>query len=89
MKAEYDFKHAQRGRYHRGRPTLEGSGVQRMHPRVVNVSFDFTQEVAAALRKLRATGLFGNSVDCSSIAEELLRRSLLDPAIAPFWRDPR
>lgn len=63
-------------------------GVQVMHPRVVNVSFDVTQEVAAALRALRDTGLYGNGVDCASIAEELLRKALLDPAVLPYWRKP-
>ena len=55
----------------------------------LNVSFDVTQEVAAALQALRATGLFGNGVDCASIAEELLRKALLDPTIVPYWRKPR
>jgi hypothetical protein len=59
-----------------------------MHPRIVNVNFDVTQEVAAALRALRDTGLFGNGVDCASVAEELLRRALLDPEILPYWRKP-
>lgn len=54
----------------------------------LNVSFDVTQEVAAALNALRATGLFGNGVDCSSIAEELLRKALLDPTVVPHWRKP-
>lgn len=74
------------GRFAKTFPTLEGRGVQRMHPRVINVSFDVTQEVAAALRALRDTGLFGNGVDCASIAEELLRKVLLDPAVLPYWR---
>jgi hypothetical protein len=69
-------------------PTLEGQGVQAMHPRVVNVSFNVTQEVAAALRALRDTGLYGNGVDCASIAEELLRKALLDPAVLPYWWKP-
>ncbi len=55
---------------------------------MLNVSFDVTQEVVAALNALRHTGLFGNGVDCASIAEELLRRALLDPAIAPYWKKP-
>lgn len=59
-----------------------------MHPRIVNVSFDVTQEVAAALRALRDTGLWGNGVDCASVAEELLRRALLDPEILSHWRKP-
>lgn len=66
---------------------LEGHSVQEMHPRIVNVSFDVTQEVAAALRALRDTGLFGNGVDCASIAEELLRKALLDPQVLPYWQN--
>lgn len=89
MKKEYDFKNARRGRFYRGGVPLEGKGVQTMHPRVVNVSFDVTQEVAAALRALRGTGFFGNGVDCASVAEELLRRALLDPMIQPYWRKPQ
>ena len=88
MKKEYDFKNAKRGRFAKKFPTLEGRGVQRMHPRIVNISFDVTQEVAAALRALRDTGLFGNGVDCASIAEELLRRALLDPQVVAYWRKP-
>lgn len=86
MKKEYDFKTARRGRFAKTAPTLEGRGVQRMHPRVVNVSFDVTQDVASALRALRDTGLFGNGVDCASVAEELLRKALLDPTVLPYWR---
>jgi hypothetical protein len=86
MKKEYDFKNARRGRFAKKAPTLEGRGIQRMHPRIVNVSFDVTQEVAAALRALRDTGLFGNGVDCASVAEELLRKVLLDPTVLPYWR---
>ena len=56
MKKEYDFKGARRGLLAKKFPTLEGRGVQTMHPQVVNVSFDVTQEVAAALRALRGTG---------------------------------
>jgi hypothetical protein len=77
-----------RGYFAKKFPTLEGRGVQRMHPRIVNVSFDVTQEVAAALRALRDTGLFGNGVDCASVAEELLRGALRDPAVLPYWRTP-
>ena len=88
MKKEYDFKNAKRGRFTKKSPTLEGRGVQHMHPRVINVSFHVTQEVAAALRALRDTGLYGNGVDCASVAEELLRRALLDPTIVPYWRKP-
>jgi hypothetical protein len=75
MKKQYDFKKAQRGHFAKKFPTLE-------------VSFNVTQEIAAALRALRATGLFGNGVDCASIAEELLRRALLDPNVAAYWRKP-
>jgi hypothetical protein len=62
------------------RTKLKGKGVQ-----IVNVSFDVTQEVAGALRALRDTGLFGGG-DCATVAEELLRRALLDPAVAAYWR---
>lgn len=86
MKKEYDFKGAKRGKLAGKFPKLDGRGVQRMRPRIVNVSFDVTQEVAAALRALRDTGLFGNGVDCASVAEELLRRVLLDPNLLPHWR---
>ena len=88
MKKEYDFKKARRGRFAGKFPKLEGRGVQRMHPRIVNVSFDVTQEVAAALRALRDTGFYGSGVDCASVAEELLRRALLDPEIVPHWHVP-
>ncbi len=81
-----NFRGAKRGSVAKKVPKLEGKGVQAMHPRIVNVSFDVTQEVAAALRALRDTGLYGNGVDCASVAEELLRRALLDPAILPYWR---
>jgi hypothetical protein len=85
MKKEYDFKGAKRGRC--AIPALDGrKGVRQMRPRVVNVSFDVTQEVAAALRALRDTGFFGNGCDCASVAEELLRKALLDPAVVAFWR---
>lgn len=86
MKAEYDFSGAERGRFAKKFPTLEGRGVQHKHPRIVNVSFDVTQEVAAALRALRDTGLFGYAPDCASVAEELLRRALRDPEIARYWQ---
>lgn len=87
MKKEYDFKNARRGRFAK-HLSLESKGVQTMHPRVVNVSFNVTQEVAAALRSLRATGFLGNGVDCASVAEELLRKALLDPSVLPYWRKP-
>lgn len=83
MKSPANKKQRQRGRFLI--PPLEGSGVQKMHPRVVNVSFDVTQEVARALRILRDTGLFGNGADCASVAEELLRAALLRPDILHFW----
>ena len=76
MKKQHDFKKSPLGRFAKKFPTL-------------NVSFDITQEVAAALQTLRATGLFGNGVDCASIAEELLRKALLDPTIVPHWKKPR
>lgn len=75
-----------RGRVAKKFPSLEGRGVQRMHPRVVPVSFEVTQEVAAALRALRDTGFFGNGVDCSSVAEELLRGALLEPTVLRYWQ---
>lgn len=68
---------------------FDGEGVQTMHPRCINLSFEITQEVAAALRALRDTGLWGNGGDCASVAEELLRRALLDPEIAAYWREKK
>lgn len=65
-----------------------GAQTQTMCPPVVNVSFDVTQEVAAALRALRGTGFFGNGVDCASVAEELLHKALRDPSVLPYWRKP-
>ena len=82
------MKRVKRGRFLNPASKLEGEGVQGMQPRVVNVSFDVTQPVAAALRTLRDTGLFGNGCDCASVAEELLRRVLLDPEVAKHWRKP-
>jgi hypothetical protein len=82
------LKKAQRGRFAKVFPKLEGHGIQEMHPRIVHVSFDVTQEVAAALRALRDTGFYGSGVDCASVAEELLRRALLDPEILAHWRIP-
>lgn len=73
MNKPHDVKKSRLGRFAKKFPTL-------------NVSFDVTQEVATALNALRATGLFGNGVDCASIAEELLRKALLDPTIVPYWR---
>jgi len=89
MKKQYDFKGAKRGRFAKKSPTLEGRGVQTWHPRVINVSFYVSQEVAAALRALRGTGLYGNGVDCASVAEELLRHALLDPKVLAYWQKPR
>jgi hypothetical protein len=83
-KKKHSAKKVRRGRFAAKLPRLEGRGVQWMHPRVVNVSFEVTQEVAASLRALRDTGLFG--VDCAAVAEELLRLALRDEAILPFWR---
>lgn len=88
LNKHYDFKGGKRGRSAKKLSALNGRGVQIMHPRIVNVSFDVSQEVAAALRALRDTGLYGNGVDCASIAEELLRKALLDPTILPHWRKP-
>ena len=78
----------QRGRFAKDAPTLEKRGVQQMHPRVINLNFGITQEVAAALRALRDTGFFGNGVDCASVAEELLRKALFDPSVLTYWRKP-
>ena len=82
-------KLTKRGAFAKKFPTLDGHGVQPMHPRIVHVGFYVTQEVAAALRALRGTGIFGNGVDCASIAEELLRRALLDPQVLPYWQKSR
>ena len=61
-------------------------GRERAAKDVVNhVSFDVTQEVGAALRSLRDTGLFGAG-DCASVAEELLRWALRQPAVSEFWK---
>lgn len=54
----------------------------------LTVSVDVTQEVAAALNALRATGFYGNGVDCASVAEELLRLALRHPEIVPHWHVP-
>ena len=56
--------------------------------KLVNVNFYTTQQVAAALRRLRDTGLFGNGYDCATVAEELLRWALQQPDVAKFWRKP-
>ena len=86
MKKRRGTKKPERGRFAKKFPTLEGCGVQQMCPRIVNVSFNVTQEVAAALRALRDTGLYGNGIDCASVAEELLRSALLDPQVLPYWQ---
>jgi hypothetical protein len=83
-KKQAQKQEARRGRY-ANLLKLEGAGDQEMHPRVVKVSFDVTQEVAAALRALRNTGFYGNGVDCASVAEELLRRALRDPEVVAHW----
>ena len=89
MKKEYDFKNAKRGVFAKTTSKRErDKALKRLRPRIINVSFDVTQEVAAALRALRDTGLYGNGVDCASVAEEMLRRALLDPTIVPYWRKP-
>jgi hypothetical protein len=70
-----------------GRGPVSRAAVVPLPPkRIVNVNFDVTQEVSAALRALRDTGFFGNGRDCASVAEELLRRALLDPEIVKHWR---
>jgi hypothetical protein len=81
MKKEYDFKNAQRGRFFR-----KGAKVRMPTPRVVEVRFKTTKQVHAALMALRNTGFFGDGCDSASVAEELVRRALLDPAILPYWR---
>lgn len=50
------------------------------------LTLTISPEVASSLGRLRETGLFGDGSDCESVAEELLRRALLDPQIVPFWR---
>ncbi len=65
---------------------LADINAERAAKDVVNhVSFDVTQEVGAALRSLRDTGLFGAG-DCASVAEELLRWALRQPAVSEFWK---
>lgn len=82
MKKAYDFKGAQRGRF----TIPKGTKVRMPTPRDVDVHFKVTKEVFAALFALRDTGLFGDGCDSNSVAEELLRRALLDPEIARYWR---
>jgi hypothetical protein len=51
------------------------------------LTLTISPEVASALRRLHETGLFGDgSGSEDAVAEELLRRALLDPQIVPFWR---
>lgn len=59
--------------------------AQMKRPLIVEVSFTTTQEVAVALHALRSTGLFGNGVDCASVAEELLRYALRQPDVIRHW----
>ena len=54
--------------------------------KIMNVNFDTSQNVAAALRALRDTGFFGNGLDGASVAEELLRWALLQPGVVEHWR---
>lgn len=90
MKKEYDFKNAERGVFS---PTTtkhnRDKAIKRLRPRVMNVSFDVTYEIVDALRALRDTGFFGNGLDCESVAEELLRKALLDPEVLPYWQKVR
>lgn len=81
MKKENNFKNAQRGRFFR-----KGAKVRMPTPRVVDVRFKVTRQVAAALIALRDTGLFGDGCDSASVAEELVRRALRDPEVLPYWR---
>lgn len=76
----YDFQGAKRGAFYR-----PGAKMSLPREKIVNLSFDVSQDVAAALRKLRDTGFFGNGYDCASIAEELLRRTLLSPGVIEHW----
>lgn len=83
MKKEYDFSKGQRGRFYR-----KGAKMKMPNPRAVNLHLKITPQVLAALIALRDTGLFGDGCDSASVAEELLRRALLDPMIAPYWKKP-
>lgn len=90
MKKEYDFKNAERGLFAKTTSKRDRErGLQRLRPRTGRVSFDASREVIDALRALRDTGFFGNGVDCASVAEELLRRALLDPEVAAHWQEVR
>ncbi len=84
MKKEYDFKNTQRGRFYR-----KGAKVKLPTPRAVVVRFKITPQVHAALIALRDTGLFGDGCDSASVAEELLRRALLDPQVVAHWQKER
>jgi hypothetical protein len=87
VKKEYDFKDAARGIFAKTTSKRERqAALKRLRPRTVQVSFAVTCEVVDALRALRDTGLFGNGQDCESVAEELLRKALLDPHLVPYWR---
>jgi len=59
--------------------------TERTKQRPIKMNFDITREVFDALCTLRDTGLYGNGRDCASVANELLRRALLDPEIALRW----
>jgi hypothetical protein len=69
-----------------GSPVISDA-TTRASRRFTNVSFDVSLPVAKALRALRDTGFFGTG-DCASVAEELLRRALMEPDIAAVWRKP-
>lgn len=55
-------------------------------PQIRLVSIKTTPKVMEALSALRDTGFFGNGHDRESVAEELLRRALLLPDVACFWK---
>ena len=87
MKKEYDFKNGVRGAFAPTTPKhVRDKLLKKLRPHSMKVSFAVTQEVVDALRALRDTGLFGNGLDCESVAEELLRKALLDPNVVPYWR---
>jgi hypothetical protein len=54
--------------------------------KVVDINFTTSLSVARALEALALTGFFGNGRDSASVAEELLRRALLQPGIVEHWR---
>jgi hypothetical protein len=87
VKKEYDFKGAARGVFAKTTSKRERqAALKRLRPRTMQVSFTVTREVVDALRALRDTGLFGNGQDCESVADELLRKALLDPNVVLYWR---